>query len=165
MITHRRFAAHEWRLYRDVRLRALRDSPDAFGSTLARESAFSDEEWITRLSVGAASPSSFPMLAEDGDRPIGLAWVRIDPERPTNAAMYSVWVDPDYRRRGVGRMLLDAAIEWARAAGAERLVLSVALGPGSALAFYESAGFTEIGDVTPLRPGSDVDQQEMQLTL
>jgi hypothetical protein len=33
--TVRRFAASEWRIYRALRLQALHDAPDAFGSTLA----------------------------------------------------------------------------------------------------------------------------------
>ena len=47
--TVRRFAANEWRVYRALRLHALRDAPDAFGSTLAREEAFPDDEWVQRL--------------------------------------------------------------------------------------------------------------------
>jgi hypothetical protein len=41
----RRFDRDEWPTYRAVRLRALGDSPDAFGSTLAREEALTDAEW------------------------------------------------------------------------------------------------------------------------
>ncbi|MEP7000527.1 MAG: GNAT family N-acetyltransferase [bacterium] len=165
MVTHRRFAPHEWRLYRELRLRALRDAPDAFGSTFAREDGFPDTEWIARMSAGAASSWNFPMLVEEGDRAIGLAWVRIEPEDPTNATLFQVWVDPDFRRRGAGATLLTAAIEWARTAGAQHLLLSVALGHGSALAFYKTAGFSEVGGPTVLRPDSQVLQQAMRFDL
>ena len=77
--TVRRFAANEWRAYRALRLHALRDAPDAFGSTLAREEAFPDDEWVQRLERGAGSPMDLPLIAEDDSQPIGLAWVRIDP--------------------------------------------------------------------------------------
>ena len=41
----RRLRAHEAELLRDVRLRALRDAPMAFGSTLAREEGYAPEKW------------------------------------------------------------------------------------------------------------------------
>jgi hypothetical protein len=68
----RKFAPHEWRLYRDLRLRALRELPDAFGSTFAREAERTDDEWTARLSAGAvrrrasAPPVSACRLCADG---------------------------------------------------------------------------------------------------
>jgi ribosomal protein S18 acetylase RimI-like enzyme len=54
-------------------------------------------------------------------------------------------VAPDFRRRGIGRALLDAAAEEARARGARRLTLRV-LGPNTtARRLYESAGFVVEG--------------------
>ena len=35
-------------LFKDVRLRALRDAPHAFGSTYAKEAQFTEAEWIRR---------------------------------------------------------------------------------------------------------------------
>jgi ribosomal protein S18 acetylase RimI-like enzyme len=152
----------EWRLYRELRLEALRDAPDAFGSTLERELAFPEQEWITRLAAGATSHRDRPLVAEESGRAVGLAWVRIDSNDSTTATLYQVWVHPEFRRRGVGQLLLTSAMAWAREAGAATMVLSVACGPGSAIEFYRQAGFTETGERSPLRSSSDVLQQPMQ---
>jgi GNAT superfamily N-acetyltransferase len=50
----------------------------------------------------------------------------------------SVQVDPAARSRGVGRVLMRAAEEWARAQGLEQLLLWAA---GDSPAFYEAVGF------------------------
>jgi ribosomal protein S18 acetylase RimI-like enzyme len=166
MPTVRPFQAHEWQLYRDLRLAALRDAPDAFGSTLAREEAFPEQEWITRLAAGAASSLDYPIVAEEEPgRAVGLAWVRIEPSDASTATLYQVWIHPDARRRRIGLALLDSAMHWAREAGARTMMLHVALGPKSAITFYRRAGFVETGECSPLRPGSEGLQQPMQLAL
>jgi ribosomal protein S18 acetylase RimI-like enzyme len=163
--TVRRFAANEWRIYRALRLQALRDAPDAFGSTLAREEAFPDEEWIRRIETGAGSPLDFPLVVEDDTRPIGLAWARIAADDREVAELYQVWIDPAYRRRGVGHRMIDATLDWARSAGVRQMHLAVALGSDSALDFYRRLGFVETGDPVPLRDGSTTLKQEMRRTL
>src|SRR5512139_3886097 len=110
----RTLAHHEWAIYKDLRLRALADSPDAFGSLLAREQNRSDAEWASRLAAGANS-WDLPLLAEVDAEPIGLAWGRIEKSNPDVADLYQMRVAPSYRRLGAGRMLLDAVIAWARA--------------------------------------------------
>jgi GNAT superfamily N-acetyltransferase len=161
----RRFAANEWRVYRALRLDSLRDAPSAFGSTFAREEGFTDREWADRLSAGAESPTQLPLIAEHGERPIGLAWARIDPDDREVAALYQVWVDPEHRHGGVGRLMIDEALDWARSVGARQILLSVALGPGSAFEFYRRLGFVEIGAPVPLRDVSSSLKQTMRRTL
>ncbi len=152
----------EWRLYRALRLEALRDAPDAFGSTLAREEAFPEQEWITRLAAGATSSLDRPLVAEHSGRPAGLAWVRIDANAYATSTLYQVWVHPEFRGRGIGKRLLADAVAWARQAGATSMVLCVACGPDSALEFYRKAGFVEAGKPSKLRPGSELMQQPMR---
>src|SRR5262245_6863197 len=108
----RRFSAEEWRVYRDLRLRALADSPDAFGSTLAEEADRLDAEWARRLASGVESETNLPILAEAQGEAIGLAWSRIDTSNLDVAFLYQMWVAPTHRRLGAGRMLLRAVIEW-----------------------------------------------------
>lgn len=53
----------------------------------------------------------------------------------------AVSVDPDWRRRGVGRMLVDGGIGVATAAKARRIQLAVVDGNGPALALFRAVGF------------------------
>jgi GNAT superfamily N-acetyltransferase len=112
----RSFTADEWTTYKDFRLDALTDSPDAFGSTLAEEEHRPDREWLKRLSSGISSPLDLPLIAQFDATPIGLAWGRVESSHPDVANLYQMWIAPKFRRIGAGRMLLDAVIAWARRA-------------------------------------------------
>ena len=158
-------ATDEWRLYRDLRLRALADSPDAFGSTLAAEAGRPDAEWARRLASSADVRVSLPLVAELGGELIGLAWGRIDASAPDVAALYQMWVAPTHRGRGVGRKLLEAVIAWATAQNAAFLELGVTCGDSPARRLYERAGFKPFGEPQPLRPGSTLLAQLMRLAL
>ncbi|WP_020668084.1 GNAT family N-acetyltransferase [Amycolatopsis nigrescens] len=52
-------------------------------------------------------------------------------------------VHPDFRRRGLATLLMNAAGTWGRSRGATACVLQVAVDNGSALALYAGLGFTE----------------------
>ena len=161
----RTFAPHEWGTYRDLRLHALADSPDAFGRTLAEEEGRHDAEWSARLASGTASRHDLPLVAEVGAEPVGLDWGRIETAEPEVAYLYQVWGAPSCRRLGTGRMLLDAVISWASAADARYLALDVTCGDTPATRLYTRTGFKPVGEPKPLRPGSALLEQPMQLEL
>lgn len=73
MISIRRFEANEWSAYRDLRLGALAESPDAFGSKLEYEQHRTDAEWADRLALAADTEDDRPLVAESDGRPVGLA--------------------------------------------------------------------------------------------
>jgi ribosomal protein S18 acetylase RimI-like enzyme len=164
-VSCRRFEPSEWRLYRDLRLRSLGDSPDAFGSTLAREQGQTDEFWATRLRLGKPDGLDLPLVTEMDGEAAGLAWGRIEVREPEVAHVYQMWVGAEWRGRGAARMLLDEIIRWSRANEARFVRLDVALQNSPAVLLYERSGFEPIGDPHPLRPGSPIDSQEMQLVL
>jgi ribosomal protein S18 acetylase RimI-like enzyme len=161
----RTFAAHEWRTYRDLRLRALADSPDAFEATLAQAQARPDADWRGRLEAGTASGRDLPLVAEVEAEPLGLAWGRQVPPELEAVHVYQMWVDAGARRLGAGRMLLDTIITWATAANARCVVLGVTLGDTPAARLYARAGFQAVGEPGHLRPGSPLLGQAMQLEL
>ena len=165
VIAVRRFAANEWRTYRTLRLSALADSPDAFGSTHEREAQRTDGEWQDRLAVGVAARDQMPVVALIDETPVGIAWGRRDERDPTVGHLFQVWVAPDYRGRGVGRLLMSAVVEWARGLGLRTLRLGVTPSHPAALRLYRNAGYVDAGQPEPLRPGSLVMSQPMQLVL
>ena len=140
-------------LWKDVRLRSLAESPDAFGSTLAREQAFTDADWRERL-----SPPSVLVLADGA--PIGLGGgFEIEPGTMIVVAM---WLDPAWRGRGLSRRVLDLVVAWARERGM-RVQLDVTRGNEAARAAYLAYGFEPTGRSVPLREGSDLVVEEMAL--
>lgn len=165
MPTVRRLGADEWRAYRDLRLRALADAPDAFASTLITEQQHADSHWQERVSSASSSPWTLPLVAEEGDELVGLAWARIDPSVSHLAHVYQMWVAPASRGSGCGAMLLQAILRWAREAGARSVLLHVTEGNGAAARLYSSAGFQPAGEPQPLRPGSHLLSQPMRLEL
>ncbi len=163
--TIRTIAPHEWRTYRHLRLRALADSPDAFGRTLAEEKDRPDAEWLERLTAGTDTRWNLPLFAEAGAEPVGLAWGRIEESNPEVANLYQMWVAPEYRRLGAGQMLLEAVIAWAGEANSHQLDLSVTCSNTPAMRLYTRAGFEPVGQAQALRPGSDLMEQDMRLVL
>jgi ribosomal protein S18 acetylase RimI-like enzyme len=161
----RTFAAYEWPIYKELRLRALADSPDAFGSTLAKEEMRTDAEWAARLNNNGSSTLDLPVLAEFEGKPAGMCWGRIEEDEPEAASLYQMWVDPDHRCMGVGKLLLDAVIDWAEANNAKTLDLGVTWGDTPAVRLYTRAGFEPLGELHQFRPGSDLLGRRMRLTL
>ena len=161
----RKFTPDEWRLYRTLRLAALEESPDAFGSTLAHERTRADHDWVSRLSRAESSLHELPLVAEVDNEPSGLTWVWLDDDHGKVAHLYQMWVAPEKRGQGAGRALLDAAVAWARSAGARAIVLDVTAGNREALHLYEAAGFVATGSEQPLRPGSELRSRTMRLPL
>ena len=161
----RELERREWALYRELRLRALAESPDAFGRRLVDELARPDAEWI-RLTELVTTPGGQVMLvAEEAGRPLGLAFGIFDRERTNIGHVTGMWVEPGDRGRGAGRALLDAAIAWARSRALDRLELWVTRDNGPAVRLYERVGFADTGrrDVLPSNPALQTIQMALNL--
>jgi ribosomal protein S18 acetylase RimI-like enzyme len=80
-----------------------------------------------------------------GERADGIALLRFRPSVWTGGAeayLQELYVAPELRGRGIGRALLEAAIEVAREAGATGIDLNTGETDTAARALYESLGFT-----------------------
>jgi ribosomal protein S18 acetylase RimI-like enzyme len=151
----------EWRVWRTLRVAALKDAPDAFGDTVEQAQERSDEEWRKSL----AHPEERLLVAEIDSELVGMARVRRDGDDPARAGLYSMWVAPDARRQGVGRALIDASMQWAAQNGVFTLWLCVTQGNEPAKSLYRSFGFKETGALRPLRSSADKQMDEMEMSL
>ena len=80
-----------------------------------------------------------------GDGPDGLAVLRFRPSiwsEGLECYLAELYVVPDRRGRGLGRALMEAAMDAARAEGADWMDLGTSEDDVAARALYESCGFT-----------------------
>lgn len=147
----RRVRPDEGLRLRALRLRALADTPLAYGSTLARERAFDDAVWHERARDGAAGVNRVTFVAEEGERWVGLVTGMIDESNGSRFTLVGMFVEPAARGRGVGAALVDAVTDWARERGAAQLYLGVTSTNDAAVRLYHRCGFRPTGQREPLR--------------
>ncbi|HEV2369905.1 MAG TPA: GNAT family N-acetyltransferase [Acidimicrobiales bacterium] len=138
----RRMGPDDADVMRRLRLRALQEAPSAFGSTYDREAAFSDQEWLARL-----SPDGYPhFLAEDNHgEPVGMVVGAPDQDNSETALLLGLWVAPEARRQGWAALLVDEVLGWARSTGVSAVRLHVTEGNSPAEHLYERCGFASTG--------------------
>jgi len=152
----------EWVTVRQVRLAALADAPEAFGSTLDRELGFEETTWRQRI-------TDWPcFLAWHDGEPVGLVGVVTKQSGDGREwHLVSMWVSPQVRGGGIADRLVAAVFGYARQAGGSAVTLWVATGNDRARGFYERIGFrpTGIRQTFP-RPGApDLDEEELAFDL
>lgn len=76
-----------------------------------------------------------------------------------------MWVDPAARGLGAGHALLDVAVTWARKMNACSVRLGVTDADRPAMRLYKSHGFRQVGEMEPLRDGSQFKVQTLELDL
>jgi GNAT superfamily N-acetyltransferase len=88
----------------------------------------------------------------DGEQAVGFVMIswNVPPRPPEIIGPWYLWkliVDRRYQGRGYGRAIIEKVADMVRAAGAETLFTSYALGVGNPGPFYQHVGFSPTGDV------------------
>lgn len=146
-VTVRALTVDQWPEWRALRLAALAADPHAFGSTLAEWSGAGDLETRWRGRLGSIALN---LLADLDAKAVGMASASA-PEDGTSE-LFSMWVAPAARGRGVGDALIREAMDWAGAHGARRIALDVRQANEPAIALYQRHGFCDIGWSTVPEP-------------
>jgi GNAT superfamily N-acetyltransferase len=154
-------SAENIQIFKEIRLRALQDSPSAFGSTYARESQFTDPDWLARAMRWNGDRGIGYLAMEDGAA-CGIAGALLDDDDATRAQLVSMWTAPTHRKSGVGRILVDAVSYWARLRGVRTLNLMVVSKNDAAILFYHRLGFVITGRTEPYPNDPALIEYEME---
>ncbi|WP_404448662.1 GNAT family N-acetyltransferase [Sutcliffiella horikoshii] len=152
--------------YRSIRLEALKNKPEAFSSSYEDEVEFSVEKYRGRFN----NDHTYTFGAFEGEDLVGTVTLICETRkkirhRSTIVAMY---VKPDQRKSGVGKALMNMAINKAKELEKiEQIYLAVTVGNDPAKRLYTSLGFITYGvDRKSLKiDGTYFDEELMVLML
>ena len=143
-IVIKRLVEQDAEIYLALRLKALQNSPESFGSTYEEEKDQSADKYKTRFQ----SQGSFTFGAFEDDILVGIITLVKEPRiklrhRTSIVAMY---VSPSKRGLGIGKALMNEAISTAKELeGVEQVYLTVVTTNKSAKNLYTSLGFETFG--------------------
>lgn len=141
----RTLEAYEVKLHRSLRLRALRDAPDAFGETWAEAASRPREYWQEQTHDVTESGSHVMFLACQNNAVQGSTYGLTDRDRPHAGRVGGMWVDSRWRRQGIGRALLKAVFAWAEEQNFTSLGLWAPAHSLAAVSLYRQMGFYKTG--------------------
>jgi GNAT superfamily N-acetyltransferase len=142
-VTLRPMTEQEYDAYRErVIPDYVTDLQRARGMTQEAAHEYATETFAPTLDEAASADRSwlFRVLTDDGDA-AGWLWLGPDPSRADAAFIYDVIIDERRQGQGLGRATMQAAEEFARAAGLTRLALNVFGWNHRAENLYRSLGY------------------------
>ena len=141
-------------LCKELRLRALRDSPGVFPESVSEVAGRADDDW-RRLCESMTPPSVQRMfIAKTGDRYLGSVYALIDRKDPSAGRIGGMWVDSAFRKQGIGEALFEAVRAWAEEVGFSKIKLWVDDDEGGRSPFMVDWAFDPPGCEMILGPGS-----------
>ena len=108
----KKLSESDWKLFREIRLRALKEDPQAFGSNYKKENKYTEELWRNRLS--GESCAVFGVF--DGKKLIGMTGVKVDQNDDLERKGYfwGSWLEPSYRKKGISKLMYAERLKWAK---------------------------------------------------
>jgi GNAT superfamily N-acetyltransferase len=148
-VSVRRLGPDDWQTWRDVRLAALAEAPYAFASSLAKEQAYDEAGWRDWLQPDRGMKA----VAHARTATVGVVGAWLPEDRHGAVELYSMWVQPAWRGRGVGDLLITEVLDWARERHHPRVDLWVVDANPTAERLYQRHGFRLTEESQP-HPGN-----------
>jgi RimJ/RimL family protein N-acetyltransferase len=129
---------------RELRLEALTNHPKEFSST--PEDALK-HDWNERAVTGHGDHLDATFVAEKDGQLVGMTGIAASDRQkfPHSAYIWGVYVRPDFRGRGIAKVLVNAALQWAQKKGRTIVRLSAVATNPFAIRCYINCGFSIYG--------------------
>ncbi len=122
------------------------------------------EGWVENLDLSKV----FPLVAVVNDRIIGDVTIHFGSKFQRHLGWLRIFLDREFRRRGIGTMMIRGAIEIARRVGLHQLIALVPTDQPQVIKAFENLGFKSEfihRDYAILRDGRTLDVAELVLYL
>lgn len=140
----RRLQLNDAAVYRVFRLRGLREHPDAFTSSFEEEDLRPLADTERRLAAISTEKLWGAFINGEMAGMVGLSH-ETGAKNRHKARLVGMYVADEFTGRGLGRALVDAVLQEARAGAVKLVVLTVTDSNQAACALYSRAGFTSFG--------------------
>lgn len=137
-------SAEDAKAYRDLRIEALGNDPDAFAARI--EDAL--EKPVEKTKEILALENAVTFGAFVGEKLLGNVTLsrNLSPKMNHRASVFAVYVTPEARGKGIAQRLMEELIAYSKKwGGLERLDLAVSSNNDSAKRLYETLGFRTYG--------------------
>lgn len=151
----------DWQSYKDLRLAALKNDPQAFSSTYADQVRQPEAYWRGRLQDVAEGKQSWLLFAREDLRLVGMVGAFI--VSADTAGIISLYVLREARGRGISKALMSAILEeTCKIPTIQKVTLAVNAHQDAAVRLYTGLGFEVVGQEESLM-GDGKSYTELQM--
>ena len=136
-VTIRKAGLEDAALLKELYLKILKESPDAFVDIFGKESEKSVQDWEKRVEKS----KSIIFIAERSGAPIGMGRGIYEEDDPNIPHVDKLGVLSEFRGKGIGQALMGDMEKWATENGADRIRLHVLADQEKTVNFYKANGF------------------------
>lgn len=130
-----------WKEFKDLRLKALKDDPQAFGASYEEVAKRSESYWKESLQ-DAIDGKSWCLFASFNNRLVGMLAASIHKDEPNRVWLHATYVDKNFRGKDIAKKLMQQMLENLKSSLAPKviklMVNKIQLPAGN---LYKSFGF------------------------
>lgn len=156
----------QWEGYKNLRLEALRDNPEAFGETYDQVSLRPEDLWRKMFSQSDDGRKRWVFFAQINGNLVGMVSGQEMKASPGRVKVREMFVAKEFRGKGIGKKLIQALTdELLKNSDKKVLRLGVFEAQAEALNFYKNLGFKILEGKTETLPNGKGEVSLMEKTL